>query len=392
MRTIAALLALSSAAWAQDQQVGARTKAMGGSYTAFEDDPVSVWLNPAGIATQVDGASLAYQTYTIYEPEIRSVGGQNRVPSEPAWNSPALIPSYLGVTFQLGDPDQPHALGFCFATPFRLKFAYDDTQNPFSDPVDQTLDQVFYRIRAAYAYDLRIRPAGSEGFLTHLALGIGLDVNVTTWEMTEFLAVGGTFTGGGTDMGFGGGAGFLLGLYDNTRNFKVNLGGAYQSKASYDFSIKAQSVPLFDWPNQYQVGMTFYLLDGQRLRLTADAQRIEWDRATRDSELAGLDDFQDATNLSLGFELRLEVGKVRIYPRAGVRQYDAPWDDDDRARLPAIGTSQLAITTRDEKFLILTLGVGIAWSGEGGKQRQFDLGVDVGGDSPGVAAGFTMEF
>ena len=40
---------------AQDQQLGARTKAMGGSYTAFEDDPVSIWLNPAGIATQPCG-------------------------------------------------------------------------------------------------------------------------------------------------------------------------------------------------------------------------------------------------------------------------------------------------------------------------------------------------
>jgi hypothetical protein len=42
MRTLTALLALSAGAWAQDQQVGARAKAMGGSYTAFEDDPVSV--------------------------------------------------------------------------------------------------------------------------------------------------------------------------------------------------------------------------------------------------------------------------------------------------------------------------------------------------------------
>ena len=39
--TAAAMLgALPSPAAAQDQQVGARTKAMGGSYTAFEDDPV----------------------------------------------------------------------------------------------------------------------------------------------------------------------------------------------------------------------------------------------------------------------------------------------------------------------------------------------------------------
>ena len=40
--TFATLLAFASPASAQDQQLGARTKAMGGSYTAFEDDPVSV--------------------------------------------------------------------------------------------------------------------------------------------------------------------------------------------------------------------------------------------------------------------------------------------------------------------------------------------------------------
>src|SRR5258706_13562532 len=61
--TLALLLAMAASAWAQDQQIGARTKGMGGSYTAFEDDPISVWLNPAGIATQPDQMSLCYQTY-----------------------------------------------------------------------------------------------------------------------------------------------------------------------------------------------------------------------------------------------------------------------------------------------------------------------------------------
>ena len=64
MRTSSALviflLALARAACAQDQQLGARTKAMGGSYTAFEDDPVSIWLIPAGISTQLSSMSIAY--------------------------------------------------------------------------------------------------------------------------------------------------------------------------------------------------------------------------------------------------------------------------------------------------------------------------------------------
>ena len=55
-------LLLTSPLSAQDQQIGARTKAMGGSYTAFEDDPVSVWLNPAGIANQITQMSASYQT------------------------------------------------------------------------------------------------------------------------------------------------------------------------------------------------------------------------------------------------------------------------------------------------------------------------------------------
>ena len=47
------LLSLGTAfAACQDSTVGARAKAMGGGNTAFEDDPTSVWLNPAGIATQ----------------------------------------------------------------------------------------------------------------------------------------------------------------------------------------------------------------------------------------------------------------------------------------------------------------------------------------------------
>ncbi|HYE99820.1 MAG TPA: hypothetical protein VEJ18_12960, partial [Planctomycetota bacterium] len=90
MNVCLAILAVLPAA-AQDQQLGARTKAMGGSYTAFEDDPVSIWLNPAGIATQPHALSLVYQTYPTYEIELAPslFGGEDpRGQARMGWNDP----------------------------------------------------------------------------------------------------------------------------------------------------------------------------------------------------------------------------------------------------------------------------------------------------------------
>src|SRR5712672_2677477 len=95
------LLLSAAAASAQDQQLGARTKGMGGSYTAFEDDPVSIWLNPAGIAAQPDQLSISYQTYTTY-PLKRDVSGATIGTSaggETTFVDPAFIPSYFGIVF-----------------------------------------------------------------------------------------------------------------------------------------------------------------------------------------------------------------------------------------------------------------------------------------------------
>src|SRR6185369_7552690 len=105
----AALIATLTAAalHAQDQQLGARTKAMGGSYTAFQDDPLLVWLNPAGIATQPSQFSIAYQTYTAYplhedpgpgpsSPPVFSTKGQTVLAD------PEFVPSYLGAVFPVG--------------------------------------------------------------------------------------------------------------------------------------------------------------------------------------------------------------------------------------------------------------------------------------------------
>src|SRR5262245_59491033 len=96
----AIVLAMAGAAAAQDFQVGARTKGMGGSYTAFEDDPTSIWLNPAGIATQPDQLSIQYQSYTQYEPG-NAVFKVNTDPgtAETGYIDPPLLPSYLGMVF-----------------------------------------------------------------------------------------------------------------------------------------------------------------------------------------------------------------------------------------------------------------------------------------------------
>jgi hypothetical protein len=381
---------------AQDQQVGARTKAMGGSYTAFEDDPVSIWLNPGGIASQTDGGILVYQTYTLYDLKTSTTGGASTAPSQVGWTDPAFLPSYLGVLFQLGTSDSPQALGFCFATPFRLRLEYlpfDFTTGTSGTSPGLSVDQSFYRIRSAYARDFHFQP---EGFFTHLAVGLGVDVNVTDWTFTEFKTINGgtdtaTLTVSDRNVGFGGGAGILLGVYDNRNDFKVNFGAAYQSRANYSFSINAVDVPLFDWPNQFQGGLTFYLLDGFPLRFTADAQVIQWSSAVRHSLLPGVESFRNVTNYSAGVEYAVPASeKVKLYPRAGVRYFNAPWKDAND--LPAVGLQRLGIQTKSGSFVIGTAGLGVGWSSDTGKNRMFDLGFDAGGDEPGLALAFTMEF
>jgi len=392
----AILIAAASTVLAQDQQVGARTKAMGGSYTAFEDDPVSIWLNPGGIATQTDGGIINYQSYTLYDLKTSSSGGASTTRSQLGWSDPAFLPSYLGVTFQLGTSDSPQALGICFATPFRLRLVYlpyDFTIGAPGPSPGLTVDQSFYRIRSAYARDFRIKP---DGWFTHLAVGVGLDVNVTDWSFTEFKAVNSgtdaaTLTVTDRNVGFGGGAGLLLGVYDNRTDFKVNFGAAWQSSANYQFSIDAVDVPLFDWPNQFQAGMTFYMLNGLPLRLTVDAQVIQWSSAVRHSLLPGVDSFRNVTNFSAGAEYAFAASeKVKLYPRIGVRLFNEPWKDENR--LPAVGLQQLSIDTKSGSFVIGSFGIGVGWSNEAGKSRMFDLGIDIGGDQPGMALAFTMEF
>jgi hypothetical protein len=346
--------------------------------------------------------SIAYQTYTTNEVELDAdvliLTEPPEIRSETSWSDPALIPSFVGFVFPIGaGGESSDAVGFCFAAPFRVEYGLSLLAD--DDVFNATLLQSFYRFRLAYAHDFRFSPAGQEGFLTHLSLGIAADLAIVRAEFKELgpdTLPGVALELRETEVGAGAGIGILLGLYDNTTTFKVNLGAAYQSKVNFDYSVSSVAVSMFDFPSQFQVGMTVYLFDGLPLRLTVDAQVIGWDSATPDSNVAGADDFEDVTNYSFGMEYRLKPpflsDAVTFYPRFGVRRFDPPWESTERQELPGIGNRRLIIDSDDDSFVILSAGLGLGWSGEGGKLRAVDLSFDRGGDATGFAMGLTYEF
>lgn len=385
------LLALAATAAAQDQQLGARTKAMGGSYTAFEDDPVSVWLNPAGIATQPDQASISYQTYTAY-PTSSKAGPANTqtfsVDPEITLAEPVMLPAYLGFVFQLGTSDNPMSIGFCFARPYLLDYAMDQitssSQTTFQP--QNEMKESLSRFRIAFAKDFLIQKKGEAGFLTHVAVGLGLDIGYESWEFS-------TPTSDKRDsaVALGFGAGLLVGVYDDQETFKMNLGFAYQSAVHYDFGIDPALLPAFDMPQQFNVGMTFYMLKGLPLRATVDLQFIQWKDTALEPAFSNHPGFENVVNYSIGFEYRLPVNdKIVLYPRLGYRRFDAPWADKNN--LPATGSYKLVLNTKGEAFNIVTFGAGISWTNEGGKVRSVDIAADAGGDTVNVAVGYTHEF
>lgn len=399
MRKVVAVLVLlasaGSSAFAQDQQLGARTKAMGGSYTAFQDDPLLVWLNPAGIAPQPDQLSVAYQTYTAYpKKESRgpnsttefSVRGQTILPS------PVVIPSYIGFVTQLGDPESPWALGAGFARPYNLEYSMDEILTPAQtqfDPRFQVAESL-YRFRVAGAHDFRIRNPADPGFLTHIAIGVGADLGYEEWRFSA--PVGdprGQQDGSSMAPGFGGG--LLVGLYEDRDSFSLHFGAAYQSAVKFNFDVNPDLEPAFDMPQQVNVGLTLYLHQGIPLRVTLDTQWINWAATAEKPLVTGQPGFRNSLNYSLGFEYRVELSeKTLLYPRLGYRRFEAPWADKDN--LPATGGFKLVLDTKGTEFNIATFGAGISWMTKENKVRSFDLAGEVGGDSWNVAVGYTHEF
>jgi long-subunit fatty acid transport protein len=389
--TAVTLLALATTAAAQDQQLGARTKAMGGSYTAFEDDPVSVWLNPAGIATQPDQLSIAYQTYTAY-PKGRQRGPGDTVDFtvKPVtiMGDPALLPSYIGFVFQVGDAASPWAIGVCYAQPYLVDYAMDQVKDPNQTAFvpEAEVQQVFGRFRVSISHDFRIQDVGTPGFFTHVSVGGGPDLGYERWH---FSGLGEDTTTSNIGAGFG--VGGLLGVYDDYDSFKVNLGIAYTSAINYEFRIDPSILPAFDMPQQLNVGATFYLLKGTPLRVTVDFQWIDWSATAQRPQFANFKGFQDAKNYSMGVEYRVKLtDKVSLYPRLGYRHFDAPWASKDD--LPMTGPFRLVLDTKAQAFNLATYGVGVSWTTEGGKVRSVDIAGDAGGDAVNMAVGLTMEF
>ncbi len=392
MRIALVFLLVGSSVCAQDQQMGARTKGMGGSYTAFEDDPVSIFLNPAGIATQPDQISITYQTYTAYT--VRGKRGldnsiDNSVDSDTILADPPIIPSYLGAVFQLGDAESPMAIGICFARPYHLKYAMDEVEDVHQTEFipDSNMEQSLARFRAAFAYDFRFRKVGEAGFFNHIGVGVGLDVGYVNWEFA-----GPEIEKDDRQTSFGFGMGLLVGIYDNAESFKVNFGIAYHSPIQYDFSLEPDILPAFDMPQQLNLGFTFFLLEGTPLRITSDFQWINWSETAERPGLGSVfPEFEDAFNFSLGLEYRIVLSdSVSLLPRLGYRYFDAPWDDGDN--LPVTGVYKLVLETEGDLFHMATAGLGVSWTTEEGKTRSVDLAGDVGGDSFNLALGYTHEF
>jgi long-subunit fatty acid transport protein len=381
---------LSARAWAQDQQLGARTKGMGGSYTAFEDDPVSVWLNPAGIATQPNQLAVVYQTYTTYpltreltSPGTLEISGD----AETTFVDPAFIPSYLGLVFQVGGADSPMALGICYARPYHLNYSFDRLEDPAQTvfTADTNMEQSLGRFRVAFAKEFRFREQGETGFFTRLSAGGGLDVGYEQWR---FQSETEDITDNSTALGFG--LGLLLAVYDNTEDLKINLGAAYQSPIRWHFSNDPKVFPVFDMPQQINLGITGYFFKGMPLRTTVDLQFVEWSETAERPAFVGRNEFEDAVNFSAGVEYRLAVAeKVSVYPRVGYRRFNAPWEDEDD--LPMTGSYLLMLETKSGTFNIGTVGLGISFTDDRGRLWAVDLGGDFGGDSFNVAIGLTYE-
>src|SRR5262245_62167324 len=346
------ILVGAASAFAQDQQLGARTKAMGGSYTAFEDDPVSVWLNPAGIASQPNQLSIDYQTYTTYplHRKLGSTGVELSAGPQTTFVDPAFIPSFLGLVFQVGSPESPMAIGICYARPYHLNYSFDRVDDPAqtSFTPDTNIEESFSRFRAAFAKDFPLRKPGEAGFLTHVSVGLGVDIGYERWHFDSTTSASDTATA----PGFGGGV--LVGVYDNQDDFKLNFGVAYQSAIRWHFNTDPKILPAFDMPQQLNVGVTGYFLPGLKLRTTVDLQWVQWSRTAERPAFVGQPEFKDAFNYSLGLEYRAAVTeKVSLYPRAGYRRLNAPWSDKDN--LPMTGNFKLLLDTKGSHFNIATM-------------------------------------
>ncbi len=386
---------LTLLALAQDFQVGSRAKAMGGSYTAFGDDPVAVWSNPAGTATQPSQLALTYQSFTQYEFDGFSVAIPPDAQGEPEQGllDPPITPSFAGVVVQMGTPDLEMAASIAYVRPFQIKYVY-----VFDDPGLGTLltqtDQQFSRFRSSFAASARL--SSEPGWFTQAAAGLGGDFVYSKYKEIDQNPDPGaeTLVFEDSESAAGWGAGVLLTAYESD-SFRADLGAAYNSAVDFNFDLDPNVYPVWDWPALASAGLAFYLGSAYPLRLTIDAQWIAWEEAVGEPD-PSQEGFDDTLSFSAGAEYRFLIGESkRLYARAGFKSFDTPWGDE--SDLPSVGLSQLRIETKGDRIEILTLGLGFYWTrktAEGeARLAGLDLAVELFGETEFLmGAGFTYMF
>ncbi len=396
-RTLAALLLAGSAAAAQDFQVGSRAKAMGGSYTAFGDDPVAVWTNPAGTAAQPSQLSVTYQSFTQYEFDGLTDSIPASVEGDPEQGllDPPISPSFAGLVHQAGDGDLEMAVSVAYIRPFQIKYVYFyDDPDPLADDLLTQTDQQFSRIRTSFGIGFKLSDA--PGFFTRLALGGAVDFVHTKYKEIDQNPnpVRDTQVYEDSESTAGFGAGILAGVYRSDA-FMLDLGAAWNSRANFHFDLDKNVYPVWDWPALASGGIAVYLGEGYPLRLTADAQWIEWKRAVGRPDPTE-EGFEDTLSYSAGGEFRFGLRATSwLFARAGFKSYDTPWGSE--GALPALGLSRLRIDTRGDRVEILTLGLGLYWSrktAEGAARLSgIDAAVELFGETAYLmAVGFNYQF
>jgi long-subunit fatty acid transport protein len=395
IRTVVALLAVCASASAQDFQVGARAKAMGGSYTAFGDDPVAVWTNPAGTATQPTQLAITYQSFVQYEfDSIPDDVPTNLVgEAEQGLLDPPISPSFLGIVVQMGGPDLEMAASLAYVRPFQIKYVYEYNDIALGQLFTQT-DQQFTRLRSSFAVSKRL--SEGPGFLTQAAVGLGADYVYTKYKEIDQSPdpAAESLIYEDSESSAGWGVGLLVTAYESDA-FRVDLGAAWNSGVDFSFDLGSAVYPVWDWPALASAGLAFYLGESYPLRLTADAQWIAWEETVGDPDPT-LEGFDDTLSFSLGAEYRFTLSESkRLFARAGFKSYDTPWGDADE--LPAVGLSRLRIETKGDRVEILTLGLGFYWTRKTfeGETRMsgIDVAIELFGETEYImAAGFTYMF
>lgn len=380
---------------AQDFQVGARAKAMGGSYTAFADDPVAIWSNPAGTALQPSQLAITYQSFTAYQLSQTGEVIEPDAKGNPQNDllDPPISPSFLGFVKQIGSDGKNIALSVAYVRPFQIRYVYGYTDAGLGALLTQT-DQQFSRFRGAAAFATE-RTKGSP-FFRRLSVGLAGDAAYTSYREIDQSPESGTYSLYYQDsaLAMGWGAGVLATLYEKG-DVMVDLGGSWNSAVDFPLNLGSVVFPVWDWPGVGSGGLAVYLGKGFPVRLTYDFQWIGW-KDSVGAPAPGREGFGDTTSHSIGAEYRLALRDARfLYLRAGGRTAETPWRGS--GDLPWVGDSHLQIDTKGDRLDYFTLGAGYYWSRPGGaggpKLSGLDVAVEAGGEGGvRVGIGYVRQF